>query len=180
MRTVFDTDTTDAILLVDATNAFNNLNRLVALHNIQCLCPSIATALINCYRTCSNLFVGGKVILSREGTTQGDPLAMAMFGLATLPLIQRIKNANTTQCWFADDAAAGACLLCLRLWWDSLTKVGPKFGYFRTALKLIWSPSQAKSTKPKSCSAIRMFTLLVQADDTSVEPWVRKRSSNNF
>ena len=26
MRTVFDTDTTDAILLVDATNEFNNLN----------------------------------------------------------------------------------------------------------------------------------------------------------
>ena len=135
MRTVFDTDTTDAILLVDATNAFNNLNRLVALHNIQYLCPSIATVLINCYRTCSNLFVGGKVILSREGTTQGDPLAMAMFGLATLPLIQRIKNANTTQCWFADDAAAGARLLCLRQWWDSLTKVGPKFGYFPNGIK---------------------------------------------
>ena len=54
MRTVFDTDTTDRILMVDATNAFNNLNRLVALHNIQYLCPSIATVLIICYRTCSN------------------------------------------------------------------------------------------------------------------------------
>ena len=63
------------------------------------------------------------------------PLAMAMFGLATLPLIQRIKNANTTQCWFADDAAAGARLLCLRHWWDSLTKVGPKFGYFPNGIK---------------------------------------------
>ena len=34
-------------LLINASNAFNSLNRETALHNIQRLCPSLATALIN-------------------------------------------------------------------------------------------------------------------------------------
>ena len=71
----------EAALLVDATNAFNALNRQVALQNIRHLCPSISTILINLYRSPVYLFVDGDVILSQEGTTQGDPLAMPMYGL---------------------------------------------------------------------------------------------------
>ena len=33
----------DAVMLVDADNAFNRLNRAVALHNIQFTCPPLAT-----------------------------------------------------------------------------------------------------------------------------------------
>ena len=44
-----------------------------------------------------------KVIRSREGTTQGDPLAMAMFGVAVLPLNDSLKDQNLTFKWFADD-----------------------------------------------------------------------------
>ena len=35
MRKVFEDDDTEAILLVDSENAFNNLNRKVALQNIK-------------------------------------------------------------------------------------------------------------------------------------------------
>ena len=42
---LFQQDDTEAILLVDASNAFNSLNRLSALHNIRHLCPSLATPL---------------------------------------------------------------------------------------------------------------------------------------
>ena len=135
MRAVFEADNTDGILLVDASNAFNNLNRQVALFNIQYTCPAIAKLLINCYRKSSSLFVGGTVLLSREGTTQGDPLAMAMFGLATVPLIQRIQTAHTIQCWFADDAAAGGRLSNLLQWWRLLEKIGPQHGYFPNEIK---------------------------------------------
>ena len=37
MRRIFHEDDTDAILLVDATNAFNVLNRKAALINIHAL-----------------------------------------------------------------------------------------------------------------------------------------------
>ena len=35
VRKVFEEGSTEAVLLVDASNAFNSLNRLVALHNIR-------------------------------------------------------------------------------------------------------------------------------------------------
>ena len=46
MRSIFDADDTEAVL-IDASNAFNSLNRASALHNISVLCPSIATYAIN-------------------------------------------------------------------------------------------------------------------------------------
>jgi len=81
-----------AILLVDASNAFNSLNRLSALHNIRWLCPSLATALINSYRAPTELFVDGEVLYLGEGTTQEDRLAMPMYALATIYPLSRSYN----------------------------------------------------------------------------------------
>ena len=72
-RFAFESDECEAALFVDATNAFNALNCQVALHNIRCLCLPIATIPINSYKSPTELFVDGDVILSQEGTTQGDP-----------------------------------------------------------------------------------------------------------
>ena len=88
VRSAFESDGNEALLLADASNAFNSLNRQVALHNIQRICPPLSTILINTYRAPTELFVDGDTILSQEGTTQGDPLAMPMYALATIPLIQ--------------------------------------------------------------------------------------------
>ena len=87
----FQTEDTEAILLVDARNAFNSLNRQTALHNIQRLCPSLAPVLINTYRAPTELYVDGDVLYSKEGTTQGDPLAMPMYALATISLIRYLN-----------------------------------------------------------------------------------------
>ena len=48
--TAFGDTNAEGVLLVDASNAFNRLNRRVALHNVSIICPSLATALINTYR----------------------------------------------------------------------------------------------------------------------------------
>ena len=88
MRTIFNSSDTEAVLLVDATNS---LNRQVTLQNIRRLCPPLATILINTYRTPTELFADGDTLLSQEGTTQGDPLAMPMYALATIPLIKKLS-----------------------------------------------------------------------------------------
>ena len=66
---------------------------------------------INCYRGNIHLLVGKEVLLSQEVTTQGDPLAMAYFALATIPLMRAIALGAATQVWFADDASCGSELI---------------------------------------------------------------------
>ena len=102
------------------------------LHNVQALCPAIGTCVTNFYRSSAELFVGGETILSSEGTTQGDPLSMAIYALATIPLINQAQAAaeDVTQCWFADDAGAGGFLKDLLQWWRTLADVGQRYGYF--------------------------------------------------
>ena len=80
MKNMFDDSDCEAALLVDATNAFNCVNRQAALHNISIFCPAFSTILKNTYAQPVRLFVVGEgEIPSCEGTTQGDPLAMAMY-----------------------------------------------------------------------------------------------------
>ena len=62
------------------------------------LCPPLATILINTYRAPTELFVDGDTLLSQEGMTQRDPLAMPMYALATIHLINKLKG-NSKQIW---------------------------------------------------------------------------------
>ena len=122
------------MLLVDATNAFNALNCQVALHNIRRLCPPITTILINSYRCPSDLLVDGDIILSQEVITQGDLLAMAMYSLATIPIIRKLDGI-CVQIWHMDDSAAVGTVEQLHAWWTKLVEVGPAFGYFPNPVK---------------------------------------------
>eukprot|EP00117_Sycon_ciliatum_P033528 scpid19357/ scgid25783/ len=137
MNDLHQLDDTEAILLADATNAFNCLNREVCMRNIQHTCPSLAPTVINTYREPANLFVSGECIKSSEGTTQGDPVAMAMYALGVLPLIEEAATDGATQSWFADDSAAGGKLQAVRIWWDRLNESGPSYGYFLNPTKSV-------------------------------------------
>ena len=129
MNLAFHDQGSDAVLLVDAINAFNLFNRQAALHNSRYLCPSIATVIFNTCHEPTHLIVNGNFILSQEGTAQGDPLALPMYALAILPLIRHIAD-NVQQVWYADDATATGSLKNLPTWWDKLVTVGPSYGYF--------------------------------------------------
>ena len=137
MHTLFETDETDGVLLIDASNAFNALNRQAALHNIRVQCPIIATYAINTYRLSARLFIiGGQEILSAEGTTQGDPLAMGLYALSIQPLITSLQGAcKIKQCWFADDASGADPVAEVKRWWDTLSAIGPDFGYYPNGKK---------------------------------------------
>ena len=69
-------------------------------------------------------------MVSTEGITQGDPLAMA-------PLIHRLSNNAIKQVWYADDATASGELSKLRSWCKQLVEIDPQYmyGYFPNASK---------------------------------------------
>ena len=95
---------------------FNNRNRHVALRNISMNCPAIFPTLVNTYRLPAKLFVGREDLLSMEGTTQEDSLAMPMYALATRPLLPKVQTRDAKQVWYADDDAAGGPLISLMQW----------------------------------------------------------------
>ena len=107
IRKLYNSDMMEGILCVDASNAFNAVNCQLALRNILHFCPSLGRVLINTYRRNPQLFIDGEIIMSKEGTTQGDPLAMSMFAIATIPLIKDLCSTDITQVLYADDASAG-------------------------------------------------------------------------
>ena len=84
---------TNAVLLIDAGNAFNFINRKAMSYNLIFVCLIIASYIINCYATPSRLFItSGGGILSSKGGIQGDPLAMGAYALGILPLIYQFKR----------------------------------------------------------------------------------------
>ena len=82
------------LLLVDAKNAFNSLNRIVALWNARVLWPHCLWFLFSTYCGYAALFLQGSsdYLLSKEGVTQGDPFSMMLYAVAILPLIHLLKN----------------------------------------------------------------------------------------
>ena len=144
MQKTFNKEESEAILLVDASNAFNALNRSTALENIKQICPPIYQFLQNCYQSPTKLHIPQSektpFILSQEGTTQGAPAAMAMYALGTRPLMDSLSSTldeATNQVFFADDASAAGHIETIFSWWKKICEIGPKFGYFPNASKCV-------------------------------------------
>ena len=116
-----------------------------------CMCPIIAFYAINTYRQPARLFViGGKDIVSAEGTTQGDPLAMGLYALSIQPLITSLQAASSVKkCWFADDASGAGSIMETRTCWDAFSTLGPDFGYFPNDGKcwIIAKPAKEESVR---------------------------------
>ena len=137
---LFQEDETDGVILVDAANAFNSINRRSLLHNIKIFCPAMAQYIHNCYHRPSRLFLmGGKEIASQEGTTQGDPTAMPAYAIGLMPLLEILQEGLLTQevknAAYADDLAGTGKLHALKKWWDDVNDLGPLLGYNPKASK---------------------------------------------
>ena len=146
-------------LLVDARNAFNEINRTATLWTVRHLWPSGARFTFNCYRHHSLLLVrakdgdDGTFLFSKEGVTQGDPLAMVVYGIGALPLCRTIKD-EVPEChqpWYADDAGAGGKFDDILNYFNVLTNEGPARGYFPEPSKsiLIVKPQSVEAAKAK-------------------------------
>ena len=128
---------TNAVLLIDAENAFNSINRKVMLNNLKFVCPIIATYIINCYATPSRLLiVGGGEILSSEGQAQGNPTVMGAYALSILPLIKfllefiNLNEINAKEVVFADGLSVAGSSNSIKDYWGKLTAIGATYGYF--------------------------------------------------
>ena len=109
MRTIYEDQSAEAVLLVDASNAFNSINRNVFLHNVEVICPSIARYVKNCYSVNSRLFIiGGGEIHPIEGTAQGHPAAIVIYAITIIPLVLmlvefRMQDNNHATAAYAED-----------------------------------------------------------------------------
>ena len=140
MVEIFQDENVHGIIQVDASNAFNRINRKVMLKNLEVLCPELATYGKNCYGSPARLFVtGGVEIRSNEGTTQGCPFSMPAYALAILPLMSMINSyhysTTVKQVAFADDLCGAGKLASLKIWWDMVNQYGPHLGYYAEPTK---------------------------------------------
>ena len=130
MRELFEERSGDGfcLLLIDARNAFNSINRTARV-----LWPQASRVLFNTYRGQSFMVMAGssEFILSKEGVTQGDPLSMLMYSVAILPLIRFLcDKSKWYQNWYADVSSCVGKFLDIKEWFLELANKGPGFGYF--------------------------------------------------
>lgn len=139
-------------LLVDAKNAFNEINRVQMLWTIRHLLPRAARFVYNCYKGMADLVVRGEktveFLKSREGVTQGDPLAMVCFGLTTVPILKSI-NENYLEpppsICYADDVGVGGKKIIVDRYFDFLTSYSENYGYFPQKHKSLVITSDPKA-----------------------------------
>ena len=81
------------------------------------------------------LYVNVTTLWSEEGTTQGDPLATCMYGVAMFPLIQKTPKVNVIQNWYADIGKACGLISDLYETFRALKIEGLRYGYFVNAPK---------------------------------------------
>ena len=112
MRELFEEHHADGwgLLLVDASNAFNSLNRVAAIWNSRIQWPQYSRFLFNTYRGYASLVLQDKkkteFLLSKGGVGQGDPLSMYMYAAAVMPLIKSLSKPSTwVQNWYTDDSS---------------------------------------------------------------------------
>ncbi len=134
MSDKFKQEDTQAMILVDASNAFNSMNRNAALLAVKHRCPAFYKYLQNTYQVPTKQYISGSkegtYIMAKEGATQGDNAAMPFYGISTVPIIEELDElCKAVQAWYADDSSACGTLKELLHWWTVLCDIGPKYGY---------------------------------------------------
>ena len=103
LRHSFDDPENGSFPLFDAKHTFNVLIRRTESKNLKVLCPFLHFALQISYSHPSYLYFGKSTILVQESKTQGEPLAMAINGIAIRLLITRLANTHSvwSQVWIS-------------------------------------------------------------------------------
>ena len=136
MRSLYNEETMEEVLLIDNENAFDAVNRRRFYIYINVTCRSIAIFVYNCYSKPSCLFViGGVEILPSEGTTLGDLDAIAVYVITIMLLIvtglsitnQYPSRETSKEDTHADGLKAAKTFKRIKYWWEKLCKLDPNF-----------------------------------------------------
>ena len=140
------------VLQVDLTNAFNCCERDMAFQEVEKLFPDCLKWVLTCYKNEAELNFGNRVISSRTGFHQGDPLASLLFSLTLHPIIEKIKcelPALLLNDWFLDDGVMAGTRQELQTVVDILLEQGPPRGLYLSKQKSsVWSPAVALPLDP--------------------------------
>ena len=89
------------------------------------------------YAAPASFFIfGGGEILSKEGTTLSDPTSMGAYALGILPMLHSLldfvltNDLQTREVAFADDLIVSGKLADIKIFWDKLAIIAPKYRYF--------------------------------------------------
>ena len=91
-----DREEPEILIKMDASDAFNNLSRAVALLHAGVKCPKSRQYVMNGYRGAALMVArgthGSMVCRSKEGLIQGDPLAQFLYAIGSLPLLKKLRS----------------------------------------------------------------------------------------
>ena len=121
--------------------------------------------------TIKTVFLGGTESLSKEESKQGDPVSMAICGIGVTPLINMLidifideNRVQVKVSAYTDINSAISELRDLKIWWNALKEIGPKFEYYPEHKKtwLVVKPYETKymstvfSFKPKASNQYKV------------------------
>ena len=123
---------------------------------------------------------------SKEGVTQGDPLAMIAYRISILPLIKNLKQEipDVTLPWYADDTGALGTFEIIENYFNSLTRQVPGRGYYPKPSKsvLIVHPENLEDGKEfgarhgfKVFTGARYLGGYIRDDESNIN-WMRDRT----
>ena len=151
------------ILKVDLDNAYNNGDRSVMLEETAKHFPSLYAFAWYCYGNPSQLLVRGlnKFIPSQQGTQQGCPLGCILFCLLIQAVVSKIVNELALEIpnlkelinlnvWYIDDGSIAGKYWIVKMIYDRLLSMGPKYGVFLSTTKseLAWTSGVAHPNDP--------------------------------
>jgi hypothetical protein len=181
-------------LLIDAKNAFNEMNRTVMLWTVRHEWPAGARFTFNCYKHWGTLMIRNNdgtatFLSSKEGVTQGDPLSMFVYGIGLLPLIRILKVSfpEMDQTWYADDAGTGDSFDPIKAHFRMLEEIGPIYGYYPAdSSKTILVVSQNNLAAAKAAFKDFDFTIATGhrylggyiGEKESLDLWIQEKVSN--